>query len=65
MFHRILLNLEKKIEDVKNEKNKVVKSQKFEEAASLRDTEKRLQEELEKAKARMGRRKQTQTLSDR
>jgi ATP-dependent Clp protease ATP-binding subunit ClpC len=28
----------------------VVKSQKFEEAASLRDTEKRLQEELEKAK---------------
>jgi len=42
--------LEKKIEDVKNEKNKVVKSQKFEEAASLRDTEKRLAEELEKAK---------------
>ncbi|MBS1656132.1 MAG: AAA family ATPase, partial [Bacteroidetes bacterium] len=40
-----------KIEDVKNEKNKVVKSQKFEEAASLRDTEKRLAEELEKAKA--------------
>jgi hypothetical protein len=32
------------------EKNKVVKSQKFEEAASLRDTEKRLQEDLEKAK---------------
>jgi ATP-dependent Clp protease ATP-binding subunit ClpC len=29
----------------------VVKSQKFEEAASLRDTEKRLQEELERAKA--------------
>ena len=45
-----ILDLEKKIEDVKNEKNKVVKSQKFEEAASLRDTEKRLQEELEKAK---------------
>jgi ATP-dependent Clp protease ATP-binding subunit ClpC len=35
---------------VKVEKNKVVKSQKFEEAASLRDTEKRLQEDLEKAK---------------
>jgi ATP-dependent Clp protease ATP-binding subunit ClpC len=35
---------------VKNEKNKVVKSQRFEEAASLRDTEKRLGEELEKAK---------------
>ena len=46
-----IVELEKKIEDVKNEKNKVVKSQKFEEAASLRiDTEKRLQEELEKAK---------------
>ncbi len=45
-----ILELEKKIEDVKNEKNKVVKSQKFEEAASLRDTEKRLAEELEKAK---------------
>ncbi|MFX9915852.1 UvrB/UvrC motif-containing protein, partial [Acinetobacter baumannii] len=39
------------IEDVKNEKNKVVKSQRFEEAASLRDTEKRLGEELEKAKS--------------
>ena len=46
-----IVELEKKIEDVKNEKNKVVKSQKFEEAASLRDTEKRLGEELERAKA--------------
>ena len=46
-----IVELEKKIEDVKNEKNKVVKSQKFEEAASLRDTEKRLAEDLEKAKA--------------
>ncbi len=45
-----IVDLEKKIEDVKNEKNKVVKSQKFEEAASLRDTEKRFQEDLEKAK---------------
>ena len=45
-----IVDLEGKIEDVKNEKNKVVKSQKFEEAASLRDTEKRLQEDLEKAK---------------
>ena len=45
-----IIELEKKIEDIKQEKNKVVKSQKFEEAASLRDTEKRLQEELEKAK---------------
>ena len=46
-----IVELEKKIEDVKNEKNKVVKSQKFEEAASLRDTEKRLGEELDRAKA--------------
>jgi len=45
-----ILELEKKIEDIKHEKNKVVKSQRFEEAASLRDNEKRLQEELEKAK---------------
>ncbi len=46
-----VLDLEKKIEDVKLEKNKVVKSQRFEEAASLRDAEKRLSEELESAKA--------------
>jgi ATP-dependent Clp protease ATP-binding subunit ClpC len=46
-----ILDLEKKIEDIKGEKNRVVKSQKFEEAAALRDTEKRLGEELEKAKA--------------
>jgi ATP-dependent Clp protease ATP-binding subunit ClpC len=45
-----ILDLEKKIEDIKQEKNKVVKSQRFEEAASLRDTEKRLGEDLEKAK---------------
>lgn len=46
-----ILELERKIEDIKVEKNRVVKSQKFEEAAALRDTEKRLGEELEKAKA--------------
>ncbi len=46
-----IVELEKKIEEVKNEKNKVVKSQKFEEAASLRDTEKKLAEELNRAKA--------------
>jgi ATP-dependent Clp protease ATP-binding subunit ClpC len=45
-----ILDLEKKIEDIKLEKNKVVKSQRFEEAASLRDNEKKLQEELERAK---------------
>ena len=46
-----VLDLEKKIEDIKLEKNKVVNSQKYEEAARLRDTEKKLFEELEAAKA--------------
>jgi len=45
-----ILDLEKQIEEIKLEKNRVVKSQRFEEAAALRDTEKRLGEELEKAK---------------
>jgi ATP-dependent Clp protease ATP-binding subunit ClpC len=45
-----ILELERKIEDIKNEKNRVVKSQKFEEAAALRDTEKKLGEDLDKAK---------------
>jgi ATP-dependent Clp protease ATP-binding subunit ClpC len=45
-----ILDLEEKIEDVRKEKNQVVKSQKFEEAARLRDKEKTLQEELEDAK---------------
>jgi ATP-dependent Clp protease ATP-binding subunit ClpC len=44
--------LENKIEEIKHEKNKVVKSQNFEEAAKLRDNEKRLLEELETAKAK-------------
>ncbi len=46
-----IIELEKQIEEVKIEKNKVVKSQRFEEAASLRDKEKKLGEELDKAKA--------------
>jgi len=45
-----ILDLEKKIEEIKQEKNKVVKSQRFEEAAALRDKEKRLGEELDRAK---------------
>ncbi len=45
-----ILDLEEKIEEVREEKNQVVKSQRFEEAARLRDKEKTLQEELEKAK---------------
>jgi ATP-dependent Clp protease ATP-binding subunit ClpC len=45
-----ILDLEGKIEDIKVEKNQVVKSQNFEEAARLRDQEKKLYETLEKAK---------------
>jgi ATP-dependent Clp protease ATP-binding subunit ClpC len=45
-----ILDLEEKIEDVRKEKNQVVKSQKFEEAARLRDKEKTLQNELEEEK---------------
>jgi len=45
-----IVKLETEVEAVKEEKNRVVKSQKFEEAARLRDTEKKLLEELEAAK---------------
>jgi ATP-dependent Clp protease ATP-binding subunit ClpC len=41
-----ILELEAKIEGIKEEKNKVVKSQRYEEAAKLRDTEKKLLAEL-------------------
>ena len=45
-----IIKLEAAIEDVKDEKNKVVKSQKYEEAARLRDKEKKLIEQLDQAK---------------
>ncbi len=45
-----VLEIEKKIEDVKEQKNLVVRSQKYEEAAKLRDVEKQLQTQLEAAK---------------
>jgi ATP-dependent Clp protease ATP-binding subunit ClpC len=45
-----ILDLETKIEEIKSEKNLVVKSQKYEEAAKLRDKEKTLLEQLEIAK---------------
>jgi ATP-dependent Clp protease ATP-binding subunit ClpC len=47
-----ILKLEAEVEDIKNEKNRVVKSQKYEEAAQLRDKEKKLLEQLEVAKVR-------------
>jgi len=45
-----IIKLEESIEDIKKEKNKVVKSQKYEEAAQLRDKEKKLIEQLTAAK---------------
>ncbi|CCH00548.1 ATPase AAA-2 domain protein [Fibrella aestuarina BUZ 2] len=45
-----ILKLEESIENIKKEKNQVVKSQKYEEAAQLRDKEKRLIDQLERAK---------------
>ena len=47
-----IVKYEGAIEDVKKEKNQVVKSQKYEEAAQLRDKEKKLIEQLDLAKAR-------------
>lgn len=49
---REILDIEAKIETVKDDKNNVIKSQQYEKAAELRDTERKLQEELETAKAK-------------
>ena len=45
-----IIDIEEKIEEIKLEKNRVVRSQKYEEAAKLRDTEKKLLEELDREK---------------
>ena len=45
-----IIEIEAQIEDVKVEKNRVVRSQKYEEAARLRDSERQLSEALESAK---------------
>ncbi|MEP0368670.1 MAG: ATP-dependent Clp protease ATP-binding subunit [Cyclobacteriaceae bacterium] len=47
-----VVQLEAQIEEIKKEKNQVVKSQKYEEAAQLRDKEKKLINQLEQEKAR-------------
>ena len=47
-----IVKLEDAIEEIKKEKNRVVKSQKYEEAAQLRDKEKKLIEQLDIAKTR-------------
>jgi ATP-dependent Clp protease ATP-binding subunit ClpC len=45
-----IIELEGKITEIKSEKNRVVRSQKYEEAARLRDSEKQLIDQLEVAK---------------
>lgn len=45
-----IIDIEKQIEEVKEQKNQVVKKQKYEEAAKLRDSERQLSEALEAAK---------------
>jgi ATP-dependent Clp protease ATP-binding subunit ClpC len=45
-----IVDIEAKIEEIKELKNQVVRSQKYEEAARLRDTEKQLHAQLEAAK---------------
>ena len=46
----VIIDIENKIEDIKVQKNQVVQNQKYEEAAQLRDTEKKLLSELDKEK---------------
>ena len=43
----VIIDIENKIEEIKSQKNQVVKNQKYEEAAQLRDTEKKLLAELD------------------
>jgi len=43
----VIVEIENKIEEIKEQKNQVVQNQKYEEAAQLRDTEKKLLSELE------------------
>jgi ATP-dependent Clp protease ATP-binding subunit ClpC len=45
-----IIEIESKLDDIKEEKNQVVRSQQYEEAARLRDTERKLNNELDAAK---------------
>lgn len=47
-----ILDLEAKLEEVREEKTKVVKSQKYEEAARLRDSEKQIESDLKREQAK-------------
>lgn len=45
-----IVDIEAKIEEIKDKKNDVIKSQQYEKAAELRDSEKKLQDQLEEEK---------------
>ena len=47
-----IMDLEKKLEDIRDEKIQVVKKQRYEEAARLRDDEKRIENDLQEAQGR-------------
>lgn len=47
-----IINIEVEIEALKEQKNEVIKTQQYEKAAELRDSERKLQERLEEAKKR-------------
>ncbi|HRP53970.1 MAG TPA: ATP-dependent Clp protease ATP-binding subunit, partial [Fluviicola sp.] len=47
-----IVDVEKEIEVLKEQKNEVIKTQQYEKAAELRDSERKLQEKLEEAKKR-------------
>lgn len=58
-----IIEIEKAIEDIKVEKSQVVKSQKYEEAAKLRDKEKHLNDRLDAAKAQWEQDSKTQRIT--
>ena len=47
-----IIDIEQEIEELKDQKNEVIKSQQYEKAAELRDSERKLQDRLEEAKKR-------------
>ncbi len=47
-----IIDIEQEIEELKDQKNEVIKSQQYEKAAELRDSERKLQDRLEDAKKR-------------
>ena len=57
-----LKELEVKLEEIRKEKNAAVQSQEFEKAASLRDTEQRLREELRRNEKSMERKTRTRRI---